>query len=229
MSKILLTERSIESIVRLLNAQSGRLRDGGVGSAGADPGGGVRGVRGEGVQGGDYQEHRAGGWVAITGPYLLVLPRQRGSLSGGSGFADTGRTGGGGPDRPHGSPARGTAAEDRTRLLRLRATRRPNSATRRRGSPAPSGGRRDVRQERSGEGSRVPQSLSGAPGRDRQATLPRRSFECPGLYRNARTATRGQDVLPGPGRRRSDRRGSSSKLGEHFFKRAPSGQLGGRH
>src|SRR4028119_2167480 len=112
MSKILLTERSIESIVRLLNAQSGRLRDGGVGSAGPDPGRGVRGVRGEGVQGGDHQEHRAGGRVAVASPYLLVLPQQRGPIPRGSGFADTDRAGGSKLECPHGSPPRATAATD---------------------------------------------------------------------------------------------------------------------
>ncbi|CAA9446222.1 MAG: Transcriptional regulator, AcrR family, partial [uncultured Rubrobacteraceae bacterium] len=68
---------------------------GGVGSAGADYGGGVRGVRGEGVQGGDDQEHRGDWGVAVSGFDLLVLPRQGGPLQGSPEFASADPASGG--------------------------------------------------------------------------------------------------------------------------------------
>src|SRR5215218_4556463 len=66
---------NILSRVKLLIKQSIKEQRGrGVGPAGADSGGGFRGVLCEGLQGGDDQEHCAGGEFAVSCAHLLVLP-----------------------------------------------------------------------------------------------------------------------------------------------------------
>jgi hypothetical protein len=182
----------------------------GAGPATGNPGGRLRGVRGEGFPGRDDQEYRRGGGGAVARPALLVFPEQGGAIPGDLAGARADPPGGDCGPAATRSATRGGAAADRAVLPgdgreRAGAALLPSAVH---GGGAAPGDRQVASSGGAGAGPRLPHGLPGATGRVGAAASARCARQRAGVHRDVHPAAHPRHPLPDAGRRRRDERGA---------------------